>query len=377
MSVLLVNMSIDRVTGGGTAARTLELAKSIGNDFGEKCIVLSTDHGLDDISMIDDSEYDIVLLPSISKRFYIPVFSWGKLKKLINGVDLIHIMSHWTIINVIVYFMAKNLHKPYTFCPAGTLHIFGRSKYLKKMYNFCIGKKIIRDALCCIAITEDEKSDFYNFGIHDESIEVIPNGINPLEFSTKEVTYSDFRRRNGLHEKDKYVLFMGRLNFIKGPDILLDSFVKISLDFPNLHLILAGPDEGLSSVMKMTISEASLKNRVHLIGYIDGVDKAAAYAGAEFLVVPSRREAMSIVALEAGACSTPVILTKTCGFDEVTDVGCLVVGADSNSIYKAMQDFLSPLTNLDTIGSNFHSFVVDRYVWKKTAEQYLKIAKNK
>lgn len=373
MTVLLVNISIDRVTGGGTASRTLELAKSITDEFAERCIVLSTDHGLERNFKNEDHKYDVVLLPTLTNRFCIPIFSWNDLKDLVHQSDVIHIMSHWTIINVIVYVIARKLGKPYTFCPAGTLKIFGRSKYLKKIYNFVVGRKIVRNALCCIAITESEKSDFSGFNIDDECIRVIPNGINLMSISSKDEQSLSIRSKLSLKKSEKYILFMGRLNYIKGPDILLDAFVKLSTEYSDVHLVFAGPDEGLAKKLHLLISEASLQNRVHLIGYVGGLEKTAAYMGASLLVIPSRREAMSIVALEAGACSTPVILTTTCGFDEVSDVGCLVVEPDSESIYNAMHNMLSPLTDLSIIGSDFHSFIMGRYSWKKSAEKYLNL----
>ena len=132
MSVLLVNMSIDRRTGGGTAARTLELARSLKDDYSVNCIILSTDQGLDKSTINYHKKLNNVILPCLVNRFYIPYFSWRKLKKVISRVEIIHLMSHWTIINVLVYIIAVRLKKPYTFCPAGTLHIFGRSEILKR-----------------------------------------------------------------------------------------------------------------------------------------------------------------------------------------------------------------------------------------------------
>ena len=136
MSVLLVNMSIDRRTGGGTAARTLELAKSLNSDYRVNCLILSTDQGLDKSTINYHKKLNNIILPCLVDRFYVPYFSWRKLKKVISTVEIIHLMSHWTLINVLVYIVAVRLNKPYTFCPAGTLHIFGRSEILKRLYNF-------------------------------------------------------------------------------------------------------------------------------------------------------------------------------------------------------------------------------------------------
>ena len=110
-----------------------------------------------------------------------------------------------------------------------------------------------------------------------------------------------------------------------------------------------------------------------MIGYIGDKDKVGAYTGAEFLVVPSRREAMSIVALEAGACGTPVILSTECGFDEVEEAGCKVVPPLVDELYNGMHSMLSSSKSLRTLGNDLRNLILDRYKWKKTAEQYLEL----
>jgi glycosyltransferase involved in cell wall biosynthesis len=369
--VLLVNTSIDPVSGGGTATRTVQLARSIKKDFEVECIILTTDQGLDETSKQQYSELKTVILPCLNDRFYIPYFSWAKLKELVEKIDVIHLMSHWSIINAIVYLLARQLDKPYTFCPAGSLHIFGRSVFLKNIYNLFIGKSLIKNASQCIAITNMEKKEFLGFNVQEELISVIPNGIDGNEFFPNLEASKAFKNKFGL-QGVPYILFMGRLNLIKGPDILLKAYIRLSLEFPTLHLVFAGPDEGLGDQLRKKIKKESLKNRIHLIGYIEGYDKVGAYTGAEFLVVPSRREAMSIVALEAGACGTPVILSTECGFDEVKEVGCKVVQPNAEELYNGMNSMLSSSKSLKALGNDLRNLILERYTWKKSAEQYLK-----
>jgi len=371
--VLLVNTSIDPVTGGGTATRTVQLGRSIQKDFKVECIILSTDQGLDDTSKQKYNDLKTVLLPCLNDRFYIPYFSFFKLKKLIEKVDFIHLMSHWTVINAVVYLLARQLDKPYTFCPAGSLHIFGRSALLKNLYNFFIGKSLIKNASRCIAITNLEKKDFLEFNVKEELISVIPNGIDEKGFCPNFEASKAFKNKFGL-QRVTYILFMGRLNLIKGPDILLKAYIKLLLKFPAIHMVFAGPDEGLGDQLRKKIKKESLENRIHLIGYIEGYDKVGAYTGAEFLVVPSRREAMSIVALEAGACGTPVILSTECGFDEVKEVGCKVVPPIADELYNGMNSMLSSSQSLKVLGNNLRNLILDRYTWQKTAEQYLRFS---
>ena len=364
-------MSIDIVSGGGTATRTLQLAQSIKEDYGVNCTILSTDQGLDAQTKSNYSNLNSILLPCINDRFYIPYFSFRKLKKIIDEVDIVHLMSHWTLINVIVYLLVRRLNKPYTFCPAGTLHIFGRSSILKRLYNFFIGNKIIKNASKCIGITELEKQDFMAFGVKKSEIQVIPNGVDTKEFYPNQNAKNTFGKKYSLSGVS-YILFMGRLNLIKGPDILLDAFVKLSIEFPKIHLVLAGPDEGLLSNLKQKINANSLNKKVHITGYIGEDMKIGAYTGAQILVVPSRREAMSIVAIEAGACGTPVLLTTQCGFDEVKEIGCSVVEPNAEELYKELYNIFSSNKNLKKLGMNFHNFVLDRYTWKIAAQEYVK-----
>jgi glycosyltransferase involved in cell wall biosynthesis len=215
-----------------------------------------------------------------------------------------------------------------------------------------------------------EKQDFLAFGIDKSLIKIIPNGIDIEEFYPDLIAKDSFINKYDLRDAP-YILFMGRLNLIKGPDILLDAFIKFSKNFPKIHLVLAGPDEGLGGFLRKKINTNLLDKKVHLIGYIDDDMKIGAYTGAQLLVVPSRREAMSIVAIEAGACSTPVLLTKKCGFDEVKEVGCSLVNPNAEDLYKELYNIFFYEQNLESLGFNFRNFILERYTWKIAAKKYL------
>ena len=364
-------MSVDLVTGGGTAARTISVAKSIRNDFNKECIVIATDQGLSKKNIYEINDSNMMLLHSIVDRFYIPYFSFTKLAQLVKKCEIIHLMSHWTIINIIVYFMARFYKKPYTFCPAGTLKTFGRSFILKKLYNYFFGKRIIENALICITITEKEKNDFDGFKINFEKIITIPNGISPDYFSPNNSAKSLFLEKFNL-KGIKYILFMGRLNKIKGPDLLLKAFIRLSYEFRELHVVFAGPDEGMKTKMVEEVRKQGLDDRVHIIGHIDGNYKLGAYSGAKLLAVPSRKEAMSIVALEAGSCGIPIILTSECGFDEVVDFGCEVSDPSVDGLYLGLKKMLKS-KRLESIGDNLRREIINKYTWQNTASMYLKI----
>ena len=368
MKVLNVTASMDPVTGGGVAERTLQITRAM-NRLGAKAGILTTDLGLSAEYLRKWNDIEITTLPCLVKRFYFPGFSYRRVKELVAASDIVNIMGYWTVINVLAYYAAKDAGKPYTVCPAGALPIYGRSKLIKRLYNLAVGRKMISEADMCVAVSKNEFIQFKDYGVNVEKILLIPNGVNHEDFIKAEI--SDFRKKYSLGQFP-FLLFVGRLNFIKGPDILLKAFVAIKDNFPDYHLVFAGPDGGMLHNLKDMSSEAHLNERVHFIGHIEGEDKSAAYHAAELLVIPSRQEAMSIVVLEAGICGTPVLLTDQCGFDEVATVeGGIVIPASVEGISNGIKAALLNRGNLKKMGLLLLKYVQAGFTWRIAAEKYL------
>jgi hypothetical protein len=145
-------MSLDRVTGGGSVERTYQMSRSLAK-AGEECTILTTDIGLTPERIKELEGVTVVALPCLSQRFYLPKFKYKEIVDLVRNADIIHLMTHWTFLNALVYFIAQRHKKPYVVCPAGVLLIYGRSKVIKVLYNWLIGKSLIRNATRHIAIT--------------------------------------------------------------------------------------------------------------------------------------------------------------------------------------------------------------------------------
>jgi glycosyltransferase involved in cell wall biosynthesis len=368
MRVLNVNVLLDPVTGGGTAERTFQMSRSLAR-AGVDCAILTTDIGLkaDRIKQLGDVR--ITALPCVSKRFVVVKFSWRQLKALIAGVDIIHLMGHWSMLNVLVYLIARKSGTPYVICPAGELQLFGRSRWIKLLFNFLIGYRIVRKAAGHIAVTPEEIPVYAQYGVEAAEVTVIPNGVNEADFIPSDP--SKFATRFGLGTVP-FVLFMGRLNPIKGPDLLLEAFCAIAPKHPEFHLVFAGPDGGLLGSLQETAQKRGLADRVHFIGYVAGSDKADAYRAADLLVIPSRQEAMSIVVLEAGIVGTPVLLTNRCGFDEVSTVGGgKVVAATADDLAVGLDSLLTNRSELADMGNRLKNHVLHGYTWDVIVERFL------
>lgn len=361
MKILNVNMTLDPVFGGGTAERTFQISRFLAK-AGIECTVLTTDLGLTPERMKYLEGIKVVSLPCLFKRFYIPKFSYKQIKNIVDSVDIVHLMGHWTFINVLVYFVAHRLKKPYVVCPAGSLPIYGRSKLLKWLNNWIIGKKIIRNASGHIAISPDEIFQFQTYGVNPDNVSNISNGINREDYLARDNW--GFRSKYGLG-KPPFILFLGRLNYIKGPDLLLHAYCNIKDAFKDYHLVFAGPDEGMLSGLKKIVSRNGVGDRVHFIDYLGGTDKSKAYHASELLVIPSRQEAMSIVVLEAGITGTPVLLTDQCGFTDIEKIdGGRVVPASVDGVQKGLTELLKNPVKLIAMGENLEKYINKHFSWK-------------
>lgn len=370
MKVLNITPVLDPVTGGGTAERTVQMSCFL-TKAGVKCGIVTMDIGITPALLQKLVGVEVTTIPCLSKRFYVPRPFIKGLRGLIASADIIHLMNHWTFINGIAYLLIRSLRKPYVVCPAGALPIYGRSKIIKNVYNEIIGKRIIRNANGHIAITPEEISQFQAYGVADNHVSVIPNGIDAADFQGADA--EGFRRKFGLGSAP-FIMFMGRLNSIKGPDLLLRAFFEARGSLPPVHLIFVGPDGGMRSELEGMVRFGGIEDRVHFLGYLGGEDKCNAYHAAELLVIPSRQEAMSIVVLEAGIAGTPVLLTDRCGFDDVSRIGGgKVVPASIDGLKCGLVEMLAPATSLRVMGVNLQNHVREHFGWDHIINEYLQL----
>ena len=368
MNILNVNSTFGLTNGGGTAERTFQMSHFLAKK-NIKCTVLTLDLGLDEKRIKAAYPAKVIAIPCLLERYHLPSLDLLKIFKIVKSADIVHLMGHWSILNAVSYIAIRHYKKAYVVCPAGALPIFGRSRLLKALYNKIIGRSIVKNAHGWIAITSSELSAFAEYGIPAGQITLIPNGVNENDF-----TYTDiesFRIRMNLSNKP-VILFVGRLNKIKGPDLLIKAFALIKGKISGYQLVFIGPDEGMKSNLIQMAKELGVTNSVSFLGFISGDDKSAAYRLASLLVVPSRSEAMSIVALEAGICKTPAMLTDQCGFSEIRAIHKdLEVPANTEGIAKGLVNFFSKPNATKKYGESFYNLVSQKYTWDTATKKYL------
>lgn len=376
MRILTVTVSLDPLDGG-KPARTIQFCqalKSVGLDVG----ILSTSKGFDRYKSSIPAGISLTVLPLLSKRFFIPVWFPGQINKLIQEYDVVQLMGHWNVLNVLVWHAALNAGVPLVVCPAGELAMAGRSRLLKLTFQRLIGKRILVSASGYIAIAENEIEDFMANGITANRVMLLPNGIDPSLMEPGDVV--DFRKKFQI-SSGPIVLFVGRLDPVKGPDLLLEAFLEVADLYTEHQLVYVGPDYGALSDLQVRIKGHPAASQVHFIGYLDIKDKATAYAAADLVVVPSRKEAMSMIVVEAGALRKTVLMSDQCGLEKLAHVDAVCLApATVAGLRLGLEKLLADEALRKRLADRLHAETLSNFTWDKVAirasEYFLKIYGN-
>ena len=365
MKILTVVSIATLKEGGGNAERAIQLTYHLSRLSIESSL-LTLDIGDLKSLKIKYPEITFYIQRCINRRFQIPAVSLKTILQAVNNCDHLHFIGFWSILSSMVLIIALIKKKKWVISPSGALPIFGRSKIFKYLYNIAFGNILIRKAAVNIAITNNEKNDFIKYKINTNNIAIIPNGIN-LEKCNDGVNNKIFEEYN--FDRKRYILFMGRINKIKGPDLLLDAFIKLSEENMDLNLIFAGSDEGLLSELKNKVNNFNLNKRVFFSGFLTGPQKDLIYQNCSLLVIPSRLEAMSIVALEAGLFCKPVLATNVCGIEELFFINeNLCAEPNATSLYIKLRNLFKDDISLASYGIEWNKIVIDKYNWLNSAQ---------
>ncbi len=368
MKILNVVSVLAAKEGGGNAERTVQLSRAVCSR-GESCTVITLDIGDWQARSAQLGDATLVVLPCLSERYNLPIPLWTRIIEQVRQADVIHFMGYWSLFAVLVSFAAKRCDVPYIVSPAGALPIYGRSKFRKIIFNWMFGRRFLTKAAGWIAVTKSELQCFGKYGVPIEQVEIIPNGIVEDDYVCSHEDQVRFRNRL---PRGNFILFIGRLNKIKGPDLLLEAYIKVYREFPSVSLVYAGPDEGMRASLEARVKACGIMDKVFFLGFVDGVEKIATYRAATMLVVPSRMEAMSIVAVEAGVCGIPVLVTDQCSLSYLADVDAgLVVPASEEGLARGLKLALSDLDRLRVWGTQWQSLVRENFLWRDLAIRFI------
>lgn len=261
----------------------------------------------------------------------------------LSQYDVVHIYGLYDLLGPVVAFFCRRNQIPYVVEPMGMFRPIVRSIGMKRAYHRTIGLNLLSGAYRVIATSEQEQQELTDGGISKGRILVRRNGVDPPgNFPAA----NSFRRTRKIPSEAKLVVYMGRLEPKKSPDLLLNAFAQWrNSSRAGEHSVLAicGPeqDRGYQAHLKSIACNLGLTDCVRFTGPLYDEQKWAAYRDADVFVLPSQNENFGNSAAEAIACCTPVIVTDQCGISPfVARKTGLVVPHASDAVAAALRIIL-------------------------------------
>jgi D-inositol-3-phosphate glycosyltransferase len=235
-------------------------------------------------------------------------------------------------------------------------------------------EQVVAEADRLIANTEEEAQQLVrHYGADPSRTLVVPPGVDLDRFAPGDRRAA--RRAIGVPDDAVLLLFVGRIQPLKAPDVLLSAAARMLADEPSLrsrlrvHVVGAPSGSGLDAPRQLEELAASLgiADVVHFLPPQPPERLADSYRAADVTVVPSHNESFGLVALEAQACGTPVVAAAVGGLrtavrDGVS--GVLVDGHDPADYAAAIRSVLGR-RELLAAGARRHA---GQFSWERTAD---------
>ena len=233
-------------------------------------------------------------------------------------------------------------------------------------------EQVIAEADRLVASTEDEAAQLIEYYAADPAkIRTIPPGVDLDTFTPGDRAAA--RRALDLPPDAATLLFVGRIQALKAPDLLLRAAARIAGDLDVEVVVVGGPSgSGVDTPDWLTGLATSLQldDRVRFMPPVDRATIAQYYQAADLTVVPSYNESFGLVALESQACGTPVVAAAVGGLTTAVQdgvSGVLVDGHDPDLWAKVLQDLLGHPDEIDRLGGNARAQAA-RFSWDRTTD---------
>ncbi|MEG3990056.1 glycosyltransferase family 4 protein [Microcoleus sp. S28C3] len=225
--------------------------------------------------------------------------------------------------------------------------------------------------------SEIEKFLIQNLGFHKNKVRKILAGTDTNYFrlpSSEERQKA--REKFGFEEKDLVCTLVGRLNWVKGHDVLIDAVRLIRKEFPKMSLkcLFAGSGDLEQQIKEYAFVSEDDSHSFIFAGYLN--DMREVYWASDIFVLPSRLEGCALVVAEAMCCGTVPIRTPAGGaLDQIEEgkTGYIVPFDDAEALSKAIQKLVNQDFRLQ-MGqrcAEYASSVFDRELMiEKTVELY-------
>lgn len=330
---------------GGPFSFAMDLMREMSKQ-GVRIYVISPlpqNYRTEDLDFVKNLSFEVQYIRQSLVSHIWPSFSIGFFKRIpsiAKQVDLIHLHGLFNMYSIPTFLTKKNF--------VLSLHgIFMKEAYnsslkkklKKELFMILLGKKILNKSAKICVTTQQERSHFETFfpNLLHKTV-IIPNGIDLNSY----IPRINKRSKIGYIKK---VLFLGRINWIKGLDVLINGFSRILKERRDLELIIAGKDSGngYEDRIRRLIKYHGIENFVRFAGFVQGEKKISLLSEADLFVLPSYSENFAVSVIEAMASRVPVIVSNRVGIspDIKERRAGIIIEPTEEGVYRGIKQWLS------------------------------------
>lgn len=291
----------------------------------------------------------------------------------IGGFTLVH-AHDW-----LVAYAGRAVAKIFEIPLVTTIHAteYGRNRGLHNRIQIEINeieKNLALEAdhiICCSQYMYEEICSL--FGVPGEAVSVIPNGVEAEQFKDLSAQPDIF-----VNDDEKLVFFLGRLVPEKGAWELLSCFPRVLEKIPDAKLLIGG-NGPQKDILEKRAKELNISDKVMFAGFIKEKKRNYFYNRANVAAFPSLYEPFGIVALEAMATNTPVIVGNVGGLAEIVIDGITGVKVPPGDVEKLADAIITVLSNQKfaaDLCENALQKIRTVYSWKYIAKSTTDLYKN-
>lgn len=296
------------------------------------------------------------------------------LLRRIGDYDVVNVVGVWNYPSTVALRLCAARGIPCVVTPMGLLapDKFVLKGWKKRLYYDLFIKAPLKKITALHYFTRPEANESVRFLDLKNKVVIIPIGVDLSTFDGLP-SKAESRARYPHIANKKVFLFLGRITWIKGLDILLKAFSAAVKGRSDIHLVITGQSEaGYKDTVDKIIAEENLQEHITFTGLLPEKEKLSVLAMSDYLVLPSYSEAFSVAVLEGLAAGLPAIISDRCNFPEVATKNCgAVVKPEVQPLKETISRFADFGSARQEMSQNCRRLIRESYNWDVIAKNFI------